>query len=136
MGECLLARHGGVTGGLPVGAIVLWSGAANAIPAGWHLCDGTDGTPDLRGRFVVGAGGSYAVGAKGGAESVTLTVEQMPTHSHSFPVDASNGSAGDSYVEASKRRDSTTQSTDSAGGGAAHENRPPYYALCYIMRIK
>lgn len=45
---------------IPTGLICLWSGAADALPAGWALCNGSNGTPDLRGRFLVGAGGSYA----------------------------------------------------------------------------
>jgi hypothetical protein len=54
-------------GTLPIGMIILWSGAAAAVPTGWHLCNGAGGTIDLRGRFVVGAGSTYAVGATGGA---------------------------------------------------------------------
>ena len=60
----------------------MWSGAANAIPTGYVLCDGGNGTPDLRDRFVVGAGNSYAVNATGGAASVTLTIAEMPAHTH------------------------------------------------------
>lgn len=54
--------------GVPVGGIIMWSGAIASIPAGWQLCDGTNSTPDLRGRFVIGAGGTYAKGATGGNE--------------------------------------------------------------------
>lgn len=68
---------------LPKGIIVMWSGAVNAVPGGWALCDGTKGTPDLRGRFVLGAGGTYAVGATGGEERHQLTVNEMPNHTHS-----------------------------------------------------
>lgn len=56
---------------IPSGAIIMWSGATNAIPAGYVLCDGTNSTPDLRNRFVIGAGNSYAVGATGGGTSTT-----------------------------------------------------------------
>jgi hypothetical protein len=52
---------------VPSGAIMLWSGAADAIPAEYVLCDGTNSTPDLRNRFVVGAGDTYAVDATGGS---------------------------------------------------------------------
>jgi hypothetical protein len=76
---------------LPVGTIAEWSGSVASIPAPWQLCDGTNGTPDLRDKFVVGAGGAYAVGAVGGAASNTptitvaghtLTVPELPAHSH------------------------------------------------------
>src|SRR5690606_16720903 len=58
------------------------------IPEGWALCDGTNGTPDLRDRFIVGAGREYAVGARGGAKEVTLTTAQMPKHSHTGITDS------------------------------------------------
>ena len=57
--------------GVPTGAIMMWSGASNAIPTGWVLCDGTNSTPDLRNRFVIGAGDTYAVGATGGGSTTT-----------------------------------------------------------------
>jgi hypothetical protein len=65
-------------GWIPLGGIILWSGAVTEIPFNWHLCDGTGGTPDLRDRFVVGAGGAYAVGATGGAVSQDLTHDHGP----------------------------------------------------------
>ena len=67
------------------GMIILWSGAANAIPSGFVLCNGSNGTPDLRGRFVVGyhdGNGDYDVNDTGGAASVTLSTSQIPSHSH------------------------------------------------------
>lgn len=85
---------------IPRGIITMWSGAVNAVPYGWHLCDGTANTPDLRNRFIVGAGNSYAPGNTGGALSYTptvtvngagtgvqvgyhtLTEAEMPSHSH------------------------------------------------------
>lgn len=56
---------------VPTGAIMMWSGASSAIPTGWVLCDGTNSTPDLRNRFVIGAGSTYAVGATGGSSTTT-----------------------------------------------------------------
>ena len=56
-----------ISGGIPIGGIIIWSGAQNAIPQYWQLCDGTNGTPDLRDRFIVGAGNNYTVGATGGS---------------------------------------------------------------------
>ena len=109
---------------------MLWSGAENAIPSGWVLCNGSNSTPDLRNRFVVGAGNSYNVGDTGGADSVTLSLSQIPSHNHSVGVASFSGS-----FEGFRRGSSIgSNSTGSAGGGGAHENRPPYYALCYIMK--
>ena len=59
---------------VPRGSVILWHGASDAIPKGWAICDGTQGTPDLRDRFVIGAGGKYGLEAKGGAESATPEV--------------------------------------------------------------
>lgn len=120
-------------GGVPSGVIVMWSGAANAIPTGWALCDGTNNTPDLRGRFIVGAGSTYAVGATGGSDSVTLTVAQMPSHTHSIDIAKASGYPSPSVLpEVADYGVSTTSS--SAGGSQPHENRLPYYALCFIMK--
>jgi hypothetical protein len=68
----------GQTSLVPAGVILLWSGSIASIPSGWNLCDGTNGTPDLRNRFVVAAGDTYAVGATGGADSVTLDATKSP----------------------------------------------------------
>ncbi len=73
-------------GTVPLGGIIIWSGASNAIPAGWAFCDGRTNnglaTPDLRGRFVIQTSSGRAVGNTGGAETVTLTVGQLPAHNH------------------------------------------------------
>lgn len=123
---------------VPVGAIVIWSGEAYNIPTGWHLCDGEDGTPDLRDKFVLGAGTNHSVGTQGGQETVTLTVAQMPSHAHSYSRPSSSYrvttlSSGGSLVASS-----TTSSYNSGyqGSTQAHENMPPYYALCFIMKVK
>ena len=126
------------------GMILIWSGAANAIPSGWVLCNGSNSTPDLRGKFVVGyhdSNGDYDVGDTGGAETVTLTESQMPAHTHTATTKGTSGShswtqfgAGRNdwnYPGENTRGSATTAST---GGGTAHENRPPFYALCYIMK--
>lgn len=68
---------------MPSGGIIMWSGSAGAIPSGWVLCDGNNSTPDLRGKFVIGAGGSYSVGNTGGNASIALTSDQIPSHTHS-----------------------------------------------------
>lgn len=121
----------------PVGVIVLWSGAANTIPAGWALCNGQNGTPDLRDRFVIGAGLAYTVGATGGEETVTLTAKQIPEHTHSldgFSTQKGYYAASSGSYQPLVNRGSSVQTT-ATGSGNAHNNMPPYYALCYIMRI-
>ena len=120
------------------GMIVLWSGAADAIPTGFALCDGNNSTPNLSGRLVVGYDASnsdYDVDDTGGSESVTLTVNQIPAHTHNInlavrafyqePRNFGVGTDGSA---------NNSEDTGSTGGGQSHENRPPYYALCYIMK--
>jgi len=164
----------GTDASLPSGVVVIWSGAANAIPSGWYLCNGSNGTPDLRDRFVVGAGSGYSVGNTGGAASVTLSTAQMPSHNHSvndpthghsindpghqhntsvtnsalFPatgqITIGYGGPGGYPATVFTMSNATTGiavnaggtgiSINNAGSGSAHENRPPYYALCYIMK--
>jgi microcystin-dependent protein len=68
---------------IPTGAILLWSGSTGSIPSGFVICDGTNSTPDLRDRFVVGAGNTYAVDATGGSNTVTLAETNLPGHTHS-----------------------------------------------------
>lgn len=137
---------------IPVGAITLWSGSVPSIPSGWALCDGSSGTPDLRDRFVVGAGGAYAVGATGGQDQVTLTVAQMPAHRHAIDEGSLSTAAGFEHGHATSgtgprlsrtpshpASGSVNQSDENSGflydtgGDQPHENRPPYYALAYIM---
>jgi microcystin-dependent protein len=147
---------------VPAGTIVMWSGSSNSIPTGWALCDGNNRTPDLRNRFLVGAGGAYNVGKTGGAAQVTLTEAQMPSHKHTanadpagehshtimFPKDNLDHSGGASESNFQKNKNEKlpyptepagthghTVTVDRAGEDQAHENRPPYYALCFIMKL-
>lgn len=68
----------------PPNITTIFSGALTAIPAGWQLCDGTNGTPDLSSQFVIGAGNLYAVGATGGSLTQTLTLANLPAHNHTL----------------------------------------------------
>lgn len=68
--------------GVPIGGILMWSGLVANIPSGYALCDGTGGTPDLRGKFIIGAGGSYNPEATGGAATATLAEANLPSHTH------------------------------------------------------
>ena len=122
---------------VPKGGIIIWSGAQAAIPTGWALCNGSNGTPDLRDRFIVGAGNEYSVNQSGGEKNHTLTTDEMPSHSH---VGARNwatveGTGSTVFRWGDPAGTYNTADTYTAGGGQAHENRPPYYALCYIMKI-
>ena len=115
-------------GSLPMGSIIMWSGDTSSIPTGWQLCDGTNGTPDLRNRFVMGAGSTYPVGNTGGnADSVV--VEHSHTindHNHTFSgsgsdnVDISvSGTTGDQSQ--SHNHSFTTNTT----GDHSHEGTIP-----------
>lgn len=73
--------------GLAPGLIAMWSGSADRVPAGWKLCDGSDGRPDLRDKFVVGSGGAYVAGSTGGCSKVTLTIGNLPAHKHARLAD-------------------------------------------------
>ena len=123
------------------GMIIMWNNTVATIPTGFVLCDGSNGTPDLRGRFVVGhhpSNGDYGVNDTGGAEDVTLTIAQMPSHKHDTSVDntklfPSNGQTSINFGGAGGYP-ATTFTMSNTGGGQSHENRPPYYALCYIMK--
>ena len=79
---------------LPQGVIVMWGGSVASIPAGWHLCDGTNGTPDLRGQFIIGAGGAYSPSNAGGAATATLATTNLPSHNHSLNGVSAAGTTG------------------------------------------
>jgi hypothetical protein len=132
---------------LPSGVIILWSGAIGSIPAGYYLCNGSNGTPDLRDRFVIGAGNSYSVAQTGGSADTILvshthTVND-PGHDHNVTGNyGSSGSGGGTMVADVNTVETrltavtdvtgiTINSTGTSGTGA---NIPPYYALCYIMK--
>lgn len=134
---------------IPAGGILLWSGSIGSIPAGYVLCNGSNGTPDLRDRFVVGAGSTYAVNASGGsADAVvvshthTATVTD-PGHAHKWgdPPLNNRGLGANQYDGAGNTQNNTSTATTgitvtnaSAGVSGTNANLPPYYALCYIMK--
>jgi len=118
----------GASGSIPKGVIVLWSGAIASIPAGWAICDGTNGTPNLRDRFVVGAGTSYAVGAAGGNVNHNHGVTD-PGHTHNL-----NSGTNISVVSTGNYSNWTATITTGITVNNA-DGRPPYYALAYIMKL-
>jgi hypothetical protein len=133
---------------IPTGCITLWSGSTGSIPATWYLCDGTNGTPDLRNSFIVGAGSTYAVNATGGsADAIVVTHTHTatvtdPQHTHggnsvalgagaSFQA-AGGGIASPAALPSASTGISVTNAN--AGVSGTNANLPPYYALAYIMK--
>jgi hypothetical protein len=137
------------------GMIMLWSGSSGTIPSGWLLCDGSNSTPDLRNRFVVGATSTYAVGATGGsanaivvAHTHTGTTSTIGDHVHNYGTKGVTGNQNtpplgftrtgaplDTVVDTSGAgAHNHTFTTDSTGSSGTNANLPPYYALCYIMK--
>jgi microcystin-dependent protein len=76
---------------MPRGGIIMWSGTIVAIPTGWALCDGTNGTPNLQGKFLIGSSTTYGQGTTGGTATKTLTEANMPAHNHSGTTTAGEG---------------------------------------------
>jgi hypothetical protein len=145
---------------IPTGMISLWYGSIGSVPTGWYLCDGTNGTPDLRDRFVVGAGSTYSVAATGGSTDAivvshthtatsTSTVTD-PGHRHpigfgdrisSSDTNLGSGSNDRYGTGTTAIRNATTGVTvatsttnASAGVSGTNANLPPYYALAYVMK--
>lgn len=108
------------------GMIMLWHGAVVNIPSGWHLCDGTVGTPDLREKFIVGAGNGYDPGDTGGLINQT----------HGFTGDGHGHDIGGGVgIAAGGNLADYTTNDPAAGTTDVADNRPPYYALCFIMKL-
>jgi len=165
---------------VPAGLISMWSGSITNIPSGWALCNGENNTPDLRGKFIVGAGDAYSVADTGGEEKHMLSVNEIPAHGHTGTTASAGGhmhsykdtiyaeednygktvgidgvdylGSGDENMNNTTDRSGTkvyahyrklntysagshshSVTINSNGGGKEHENRPPYYALAYIM---
>lgn len=100
---------------LPAGLIVLWSGSVASIPTGWVLCDGTNSTPDLRNRFIVGAGSTYAVDATGGSADAVVV-----SHTHtasSTSTSTFTGNSGSTHSHTIQLYDA--EPTSVVGTGAA-----------------
>ena len=138
---------GGGGSSVPTGCILIWSGSAGSIPSGFQLCDGTNGTPDLRNSFVLGAGNSYVVGQTGGSADAilpshthTATVTD-PGHFHTvFSVTGSgtgiSSGSGDSinFPNSGSAVTGITVTNSTSGVSPTGGNLPPYYALCYIYK--
>ena len=137
------------------GMIILWYGDTSNIPGGWVLCNGQNGTPDLRDRFVIGAGNNFNPGDTGGSNSVTLSEANLPSHRHfvvsnalggqnrtNSNVSANNqvrkgtgaGNLYESYNLASTGSDAAAGRSSAVGSGTPFDSKPNYHALCYIMK--
>ena len=142
---------------LPPGVILAWRWAedgSNPIPNGWAICDGNNGTPNLQGRFVLGAGNGTSltnrnVNGTGGAETVTLGINQIPRHRHTHLMHNSGNNNvlyhNDTHKFASAHHGAMDPKWKSGGinytGGdangqtVAHNNMPPFHVLLYIMKL-
>ena len=163
-GQVLLSAGGSATpvwgSGFPSGGIIMWSGTIATIPSGWLLCNGSNGTPDLRNRFIIGAfqdttGVAYTTvtGADtqtGGTKDAivvshthTATVTD-PGHTHNYgqsertQVGNDNGVAYDSEPSSAFATSSSTTgitvSNSTTGSSGTNQNLPPYFALAFIMK--
>lgn len=125
-------------------------------PSGWQLCTGTpliamdnskvlkpDGndflTPDLRNRFITGAGSNYILGTTGGLDTVTLNTTQMPSHTHNLAFGTNGTTSGIKGWQGVSSNGTlsgwmSSEGVYPAGGDQPHENRPPYMALTYIIK--
>lgn len=139
---------------VPSGCIMLWSGATGSIPSGWYLCNGQNGTPDLRNKFLVGAGDTYSVAQTGGsADAIVVShthtatsVVTDPGHNHTYDKPSSfspqSGSATQCLTPIYATTNTSTATTGitvattnaSTGTSGTNANLPPYYALAYIMK--
>lgn len=117
------------------GMILMWSGQIDQIPRGWAICNGQNGTPNLTDKFIVGAGNSYQVEATGGAATVTLTIEQMPAHSHKYSTSFNHSHQSGRATDCVRWDGMGLHDTSNNGGNQPHENRPPYHALAFIMKL-
>jgi len=140
-------------GTFPLGGIIMWSGAISAIPTGWSLCDGSNGTPDLRNRFVLGAtndgsDGTYpgiSVSQTGGtADAVVVSHNHSITdngHTHTQTGGGTDDDGGANVPGGNSSGTITninTQTTgisiDNEGVSGTNQNLPPFLALAYIQR--
>lgn len=144
---------------IAAGLIVAWSGTIADIPAGWQMCDGTNGTPDLRDKFIVGArqddageaktaitgalsqsGGTVSHDHGGQTQSHTLTVNEIPPHAHGYykPVIGGRYDGHSSPLVTNfewAKSELVGGGQGHAHGIAADQHVPPYYALAFIMKL-
>ena len=147
---------------IPKGVIVAWSGTTT--PNGWRICDGTNNTPDLRGRFILGWSTNNTSGLatndpqtnitvneinqKRGKETVKLEIKHIPTHNHDIVGKGDDSGycatgectfySTDRWTNDREVRASKSNGklvVENTGGDQPHDNMPPYFVLAYIMKI-
>lgn len=130
---------------VPAGGIIMWSGSIAAIPTGWFLCNGANGTPNLLDRFVLAAGGTYGVATTGGSkDAIVVSHTHTATdsgHTHPTPTVSIAGVSPGGGLQIPSGIVSTTTGTGNAnitvaasGSSGTNANLPPYYALAFIMK--
>lgn len=162
-----LMRYSVEASSIPQGTILSWFGQLANIPSGFAVCDGKNGTPDLRNRFIVGAGDAYKLSDIGGEDAVKLEPSQTSSHYHTFGYHNANNNGyfittASKKINADRPAGTYPAKWNGSGGGGwygwdgsgwaggqnlvtsltvateaqkPHENRPPFYALHYIMKL-
>jgi microcystin-dependent protein len=152
MGEALIVRRGTapeIELFIEPGLVVEFFGLSTALPEGWLLCDGNNGTPNLIDKFIIGAGDTYAIGAQGGsADAITVAHTHTATtssgggHSHTFGLGIGTLSGGISDGPQTNTASTTANGAhshssnviDNSGETATGKNLPPYLSLVYIIK--
>lgn len=162
-----LMRYSVEASSVPQGTILSWFGQLANIPSGFAVCDGKNGTPDLRNRFIVGTGDAYKLSDIGGEDAVKLEPSQTSSHYHTFGYHNANNNGyfittASKKINADRPAGTHPAKWNGSGGGGwygwdgsgwaggqnlvtsltvateaqkPHENRPPFYALHYIMKL-
>ena len=123
-------------GAVPTGVIAMWHGASSAIPSGWVICDGNNSTPNLTDKFIKSTGTANQTGGGTTTGAHTLSIAEMPAHTHSKNYTPGSAAA---YAAAARNSffDGASGVTSSTGGGGSHTHtqaEPVYYSLIFIMK--